>query len=297
MQTQPLSAPTIAAFATLTLALASLWLPRASQSPRADRAWMLPGLLALVLSLIGGLTDAIGLLILLSFAAACFVASHAASRPLGVIAHAVMVAIGAGLFLHVMPGFDNPRVLTGVVLGPDAAPYTKYLNFDKGMAGLFLLGLYAPDRLASDEGARHLAATALRFVIVVTVVLALTLTLGYVRWDLKLPAWWPLWLWSMVFLTALPEEAAFRGVAQTRIARRLGDTPRASAIAVVTAGLLFGLAHIGGGPVYAILASVAGAGYGWVYASSRSLSAAIATHAGLNTIHLFCFTYPSLLSM
>jgi membrane protease YdiL (CAAX protease family) len=39
---------------------------------------------------------------------------------------------------------------------------------------------------------------------------------------------------------------------------------------------------------------LAGIGYGWIYASTRSLVGAVAAHAGLNTMHLLFFTYPAL---
>lgn len=257
---------------------------------------MLPAVLSLALALGGGLMDARGLVAALSLAVACVVARHA-SGALALVAQLVMLLLGAALFVHAVPGFDNPRVLHDVVLGPDALPYSKYLNFDKGIAALCLLGLYAPACTTSDEGARHLAGIAWRFAVVVAIVMALTLVVGYVRWDPKLPSWWPLWLWSMLFLTALPEEAAFRGVVQTELAQALGHRRYAAMIAVVAAGMLFGAAHLAGGPTYVLLATVAGIGYGWVYASTRSLGAAIVTHAGLNTIHLLFFTYPALVDV
>ncbi len=69
---------------------------------------------------------------------------------------AVMLAMAAALLLHAVPGFANPRVLDGVTLSLDSAPYTKYLNFDKGVVGLLLLGLYAPraDRCGGRRRAR-----------------------------------------------------------------------------------------------------------------------------------------------
>lgn len=295
-----------ATFAALTLALVCLWAPRVFTSPSpsllssawASRIWIAPGVAALILALVSDVIDMRGVGVLLAFAAAC-VAANRARVGVGVgvggvtaivVTHTIMVAIGAGLFLHVWPGFDNPRVVTDVVLGPGAMPYTKYLNFDKGVAGLCLLGLYAPDLPARDEAAGHVVDFLWRFAVVVVVVMTLSLALGYVRWDPKLPAWWPMWVWSMVCLTALPEEAAFRGVAQTWIAHRFDSAWPA----IVVAGVLFGLAHLAGGPAYVVLASAAGIGYGWVFASTRSIGAAIATHAGLNTIHFLLFTYPAL---
>jgi membrane protease YdiL (CAAX protease family) len=62
------------------------------------------------------------------------------------------------------------------------------------------------------------------------------------------------------------------------------------------AGSAFGLAHLSGGLVYVVLAAAAGIGYGWIYARTRSIGAAIAAHAGLNTVHFALFTYPALAS-
>jgi membrane protease YdiL (CAAX protease family) len=275
----------------------ALWAPRVSALPHAAWWWQVPFAFALVLAAAGSVVDARGLLALLVFGAACVAARRASTPAVRVVAHVVMLAACAGLFLHVVPGFDNPRVLSEVVLTPGAEPYTKYLNFDKGVAGLFLLGLYAPDRAASDEGGRHAAGVLWRIAVLTIVVMVLSLASGYVRWDPKLPSWWPLWAWSMVFLTALPEEALFRGVVQEWMARvfaRWSQTSRTDLLAAVATGLIFGLAHAAGGLVYVVLAVAAGIGYGWVYASSRSIAAAVLAHTAVNTVHFVFFTYPSL---
>jgi membrane protease YdiL (CAAX protease family) len=98
----------------------------------------------------------------------------------------------------------------------------------------------------------------------------------------------------MLFLTALPEEAIFRGVVQTAIWRRLGGTRSAAIIAIAVAGTLFGAAHAAGGYGYVVLATAAGIGYGWIYAATGSIGAAILAHAALNTIHFLFFSYPAL---
>ena len=286
-----------AAFAALTLALAALCLPRARLAALSSPWWLFPFTVALALAAAGGVVSARGLLVVLSFAGGCILAHRAAAPVVRVAAHAVMLTACAGLFLHIVPGFDNPRLLSGVVVSPGAAPYEKYLNFDKGVAGLFLLGLYLPRRTADDEGLRRWRGGLWRWAVVTLVVMALSLGFGFVRWDVKLPPWWALWLWSMVFLTALPEEALARGMVQEWLTRAVaawsGDR-HAAAFGVATAGALFGLAHAGGGAVYVVLATVAGAGYGWIYATTRSIGAAILAHAALNTIHFVFFTYPSL---
>ena len=202
---------------------------------------------------------------------------------LRIAGHALLLLVCAALFLHRVPGYENPQI--------DG----RYLNFDKGLAGLILLAVYARDVVRHDEGLRHVGGFLWRFAIMVGVLMALATAIGYVRWEPKLPPSWPVWLVSMIFFTALPEEALFRGVVQTSLERWLSRrTPSATAMAIVTAGTLFGLAHLAGGPAYVVLAAVAGIGYGWIYASTRSIGAAIAAHTGLNAVHYFLFSYPSL---
>ena len=287
-----LSTPVVVSFAALTCALVLLWAARPDQPARGW--WAIPFAVALVAAQAGGVLDVRGLAALLLLGAAGVLARRASSRPVRGVAHGVVLALAAGLLLHVVPGFDNPRVLHDAVLSPGSEPYTKYLNFDKGAAALLLLGLYAPERTTRDEGLRHLSSFAWRFAVLAAVVLPLTLAAGYVRWDPKLPSWWAVWLWSMVFLTALPEETVFRGLVQEFIGTRLGEAARHRTLAACVAGALFGLAHAAGGPTYVLLACVAGSGYGLIYASTRSLAAAVAAHAGLNAIHFFCFSYPGL---
>jgi membrane protease YdiL (CAAX protease family) len=295
----PLSLTALSAFAALTVALLLLWAPRASAAPHAASWWRGPFAVAVVLAVAAGVLDARGVLALLVLGTACLAARRASAPATRMAAHGVMLAASAVLLLHVVPGFDNPRVLSDVIISPGAEPYTKYLNFDKGVVGLFLLGLYAPDRPAADEGAGHLSGLCWRLGILAVLVMGLSLGFGYVRWDPKLPSWWPLWAWSMVFLTALPEEAVFRGVVQewiARVFRQRQETARADVLAAVVAGSAFGLAHLSGGLVYVVLAAAAGIGYGWIYARTRSIGAAIAAHAGLNTVHFALFTYPALAS-
>lgn len=299
--TPPLTPLLLAAFAALTLALAALWWPPTSKATRWPAPWMVFGGLAVGFALPAGLVDGRGVVALLIFALACLT-DRATSRPaVRVAAQLVTLIVGAALFLHLLPGFDNPRVIANAVAGPGALPYSKYLNFDKGAAALLLLGLYVPDRTARDEGARHAGGIAWRVVVVSLVVLLLSLALAYVRWDPKLPPWWPAWLWSMVFLTALPEEAVFRGLLQEGLRRTIQNGAliprgRVTLVAVVTAGAAFGMAHVAGGAPYVFLATVAGIGYGWVYASCRSFAGAVIAHSALNTLHLLLFTYPALAS-
>jgi uncharacterized protein len=288
----------VLAFGALTLALVLLWVAPTPAAEGRAPYWTVAFAIALAAALAGGIVDVRGVIVLLACAAACRAASRAERPVTRVLAHVVMLVVCGGLMLHVMPGFNNPIVISQVVLSDGGVPYTKYLNFDKAAAGLFLLGIYAPGLVARRKRPAHVAADvrafAWRFAVLLAVVLAVSLSLEFVRWDPKMPLWFPLWAWSILFLTALPEEALFRGVIQTSLARRLAGGRGAAMLAMAIAGLLFGLAHAGGGTTYVGIASVAGVGYGWIYAARRSLGAAIAAHFCLNVIHFLCFTYPAL---
>ena len=290
----PVSEPAALAFAALTLALLTLWAPRLLVRPRAIEWWVLPFVAALGAAVSGGLIDTRGLVGLLALGTACRVSHHAPDGGRRGFAHAVLLLMCAGVLLHVLPGFANPRLLDGVQLSADAVPYTKYLNIDKGQLGLFLLGLYAPARGAAGDPLRLGRRFLVGFTILAVVAMTLTVLAGYARWDPKLPPWWPLWLWSMVFLTALPEEAVFRHLIQGGLQNWLGGAGRERLLAAVVAGVLFGLAHFGGGWTFVALATVAGIGYGWIYAATGSIAAAILAHTGLNLLHLLFFSYPAL---
>jgi membrane protease YdiL (CAAX protease family) len=289
----PLPPLAIATFAALTLAAAALWAPRVSRTPLAASWWVAPFAATLLVAQVGGLLGSWGLGVLAAIVLAARLTEEAPHGALKGFAIAALLALSAGVLAHAFPGFANPKILDGVRLGPDAAPYTKYLNLDKGLLGLFLLGLVAPARTSrrSRVGA---AALVPPFLVMAAVVMAATVAFGFARLDPKLPGWWPVWLWSMLCLTALPEEAVFRHFIQGGLEAWLGGGLRGRGLAAVVSGVLFGLAHAGGGPVYVLVATLAGIGYGWIYAVSGSVAASILAHTGLNLLHLLCFTYPAL---
>lgn len=49
------------------------------------------------------------------------------------------VAIAVALVLHAIPGFHNPKVLDGVVVGPQSKPFSMYFNMDKALVPFFLI--------------------------------------------------------------------------------------------------------------------------------------------------------------
>ncbi|UTH75759.1 CPBP family intramembrane glutamic endopeptidase [Chromobacterium sp. IIBBL 290-4] len=265
---------TLAAFALLALGLVA-------SSLRQEA----PGWIALItsamLALASGLLQPVGALALLAVASLT-AALRRYPRP---ELYLVWIAALLALALHALPGFDNPLLWQGKA-SLDSAPYRLFWSYDKGLAGLMLL-LHL---CRSPQPERRLgwpaAAVGALSLLLVLGVAALTGIIGFAP---KLTAWLPAWLLANVFLVSLVEEAFFRAGAQRWL--ELRTEPFA---ALMAASLLFGLAHLAGGWAWVGLATLAGIGYGLIYAARRQLWLAVLAHAGFNLLHLLFFTYPKL---
>ncbi len=285
----------IPTYGLLALAVLALWLGGQASPPWRRWAWLVllgaaavAGFVADIVQLAG-----IGWLVLLGLALFVF------TRPslpfwVRIVAAAAITALGLGLMIHWLPGFNNPRVLRAVAFSPDAVPFTLFLNFDKTAAGLLLIG-WTQDRItrAADWGRmfRVMWPTALA---TLAAILALSMQVGYVRFDPKFPPEAGLWLGVNLLFTCMAEEAAFRGFVQGQLQRALPYVPGGMWLAIVLAAGLFGLAHAPGGPTYVGLAAAAGLGYGWIYHRTQRIEASMLAHFGLNVLHFFLFTYPAL---
>lgn len=219
----------------------------------------------------------------------------------GAAAGIVVLAILLGV--HGLPGFHNFLVIRDVVLSPGAAPYTQYLNFDKTAAGVLILGIcYQAARHREGPG-RSLATTAnlgrasvLSAVPIIVantgVLVVLSLAFGFLNFQ---PKWTPFfWLWASVNLlsTCMSEEAFFRGFLQRELQGWLTGRSYGPWIALTVSAVAFGLSHIAGGWLYALLATVAGIGYGLAFQRTGRIEASILAHFTLNATHFLLFTYP-----
>lgn len=207
---------------------------------------------------------------------------------------ALLVMAGALLLgMHALPGFENPLIAEDLVIAPGAAGYTLYFNFDKTIAGIALLGIGSV-ALIRTAGEWRTAWSAAASVIALNIVVAMLLSvaLGYVAFQPRWTAFF--WVWAVInlLLTCLSEEAFFRGFIQNELNHALGSRRYASAIAVGTSAVLFGLAHFAGGWRYILLATIAGAGYAIVFQRTQRVEMAILAHFALNATHFLLFTYP-----
>jgi uncharacterized protein len=298
------SATQIAAPILLTLTVLSLWL--------APRAWPVFLILTFLAGWAGGqLTWWAGVWLIL-LANACYQyasdrhqTAKSPARLRKITSFLAIVILAVALAIHVLAGFHNIQVLPPTRLTPRSIPYDQWINFDKTLAGVLILGLaYRKPRKTAMQWQTVLTRAAIPLIVTIASVIVLGGALGYIQWD---PKWTPqFWLWAAINLlsTCMSEEAFFRAFLQTEI-ERLTQLPRGASqnppanrpagaiIAITSCAILFGLAHIAGGWRYVALASVAGAGYGTVFYRTRSIQASILAHFTLNAVHFLLFTYPA----
>lgn len=282
-------------FSLLALAVLSLWCSGDETSGGLRRHfWLVVWLFSLVSAIACGAVTALGAGIALTFMGVVFAFQRADKHWQLALAATAVLGLSIALLLHRLPGFNNPRVIDAVHFTPDARPFTLYLNFDKTLIGLFILG-WCHRRLASWRDWKTMLTTTLPWSsALIGLLMTLSLAMGYVRFAPKFPAQSWLWLLVNLLFVCTAEEAFFRGFVQTQLQRLWKNRSGGRVTALIVASLLFGLAHFGGGWAYVALATVAGLGYGSIYQRTQRIEASILTHFALNTVHFFLFTYPAL---
>ena len=286
----------IASFILLGLSVCAVWAPALRLTGRPTvPLWLVVFILAAACGLVGGNLSITGIVGLIVFSGAAYLASRpSASRTQQILLGTVTAILALALALHKMPGFHNPQIISAIRFSPDAAPFTHYANFDKGAAGLVLLAFFCRRSTTGAEWASTLSRAVPVFIGTSVVVFATGYLLRYAIVDLKVPAETGLFLLSNLFFVATAEEAFFRGFLQERLQQVLGDRAGTVLIAVAASAVLFGLAHSAGGPKYVVLAGLAGVGYAYAYSATRRIESSIFVHVALNATHFFAFTYPYL---
>ncbi len=252
----------------------------------------LAGRTALALSLLvlfASIASSIGLLAHLAIAAVVLGLAGAALLPhlkgwIAVAGHALLILWCLAMGAHLLPGFQNLKVLDQVQAGAASTSFTMHLNLDKPMV-FFAVLLAWPGMLYSAIPTKTFPLLA--GLLLLPGLFLLGLALGAIQPEFSIPPWWLVFALSNLFLTCLTEEAFFRGYLQSAITSRLGTLG-----GVFAASLLFGLAHFGGGPALVIFASILGLACGLGYYATQRLWVPVAMHFGFNLVHLLAFTYP-----
>jgi membrane protease YdiL (CAAX protease family) len=180
--------------------------------------------------------------------------------------------LGAAIVLWLPIEFDLlPQLRLPPPDGLRAAPFAALA------AGLYLFLVACPldgigytFRLSSRDVRVALVATAAFAV----VGLPIGVVTGFLEWnprpDAVRLAVAPI---AIYLATGVPEEFLFRGLIQNTLERAIG---RGAALPI--ASIIFGLAHLPD-VRYVLLATLAGLAYGWVYLTTRRITASAVTHA------------------
>jgi uncharacterized protein len=280
-------------YVCLSAAIVSLWLTRGFNRLVSIAAFLT---LAIGSGFVAGVLSPVALLPIAVFGALCWAFSLRVTQAMRAPLAVAVVVASLALMAHEVPGFSNVLIVEYATVSQGAPPFTLYLNFDKALIGLFLLAFGPPLIASGAEWLDMLLAALPRILVVIAVVLVAAFALGHVRFDPKWPAFFPFWAWANLLFTCTAEEAVFRGVIQRTLA---GEPRHASAgrtiAGLLVAAVLFGVVHFAGGPRGIVMATIAGAGYGWVYwRSGNRIEASILAHFLLNLTHILLFTYPAL---
>ncbi|NJI86312.1 CPBP family intramembrane glutamic endopeptidase [Shewanella sp. Iso12] len=202
-------------------------------------------------------------------------------------AQGLILLSAVALAVHLLPGFDNLKLLDKVQASSGSAPFSMYLNLDKPLS-LFLLLLAWPLVAGTPKSLprRKIILLALLFA-ATPALLGLASLSGAIHWDPKLPGWWWLFALNNLLLTCVAEEVLFRGALQQYLVKRGG-----ALLGITLASVLFGLAHLAGGWTLVLFAALAGVLYGLVFHLSGRLWLAALCHFCLNFCHLLLFSYP-----
>lgn len=281
-----------APYICLSAAIVSLWLTRGF-----NRIITVAALLTLAISsgFVAGVLSPDALLPIAAFGVLCWAYSLRLTQRMRAPLAVAVVAASLALMAHVVPGFSNVLIVKDANVSRGGVPFTLYFNFDKALIGLFLIGFATPLIASRGDWLAMLRAALPRILLIIAVVLVAAFALGYVRFEPKWPAFFPLWAWANLLFTCTAEEAVFRGVIQRTIAGDANPSTRWVIAALLIAAVLFGAVHFAGGPRAIVMATIAGAGYGWVYwRSGNRIETSILAHFLLNVTHILFFTYPAL---
>lgn len=213
------------------------------------------------------------------------------------IAAILLPTLLIGFFVAIFrpKGFSYPLVWNPGVLYEGGEPFSLYVNLSKAIGGYLVviwLGLGMRSKGSTLIGNRPLISQMAPVLIGASAILFVAFALYGVAWKPKLPVGILYFVMVNLLVTVLSEEAFFRLLVQSQMERFFKNKRTGICVGIVTASLLFALAHAGATGAVFFLYFFAGFIYAAVYAWTRSLPASIATHFGVNIAHIILLEYP-----
>jgi membrane protease YdiL (CAAX protease family) len=281
-------------YGLLALSVVALWLPPVRVTGRTTVfPWAVTLMSACLAGATTGLVSPSGIASLALFVLLAYWTKRSENKIVRVILMVVAGTMTLALSMHKFPGFSNPAIVSDMLLGHGAPPFTHRLNFDTTAAGVILFAFFcAPARNREDW-----TAVRKQYPVIFgtpIIVLLLGVALQYVSFDPKIVAYTPVFLLCNLLFTCVTEEAFFRGFMQHQLANGMRKMKYGQYVAMAIAAVLFGIAHVKGGPMLIGFATLAGLGYGYAYLRSQRIEASILTHFTLNAAHFVALTYPQL---
>lgn len=252
----------------------------------------------ILFAFVNGIVDPLGLFAIAVFWAICTLhwRNLASSEGMNALRVFVLAAIAIGFASHMIPGFHNLRVFSGILISPTSAPFTMYLNFDKTIAAIILVlssGLIS--RQTSFFGMKAWGETILTAVLCVSLLISLAVLSGYVHFDPKFPDSFWFWAFNNLLFVCFTEEVIFRGIIQNQLTQLMNRWNMSPYISIFISALLFAVAlpgHRQGGLIFLAFVTLAGLFYGYVYHRTKRLEAAMFVHFFVNLAHFLLFSYP-----
>ncbi len=277
-------------YGVLALALVSLWI---------KRSFLIWGNLFVVALLLGTLCSRLqwpALLFIMLYGGLCFFTFHARNFAIRNVCGIFVFTLSILLWFHKIPGFSNWLIAKGLILSADALPCSIYLNFDKPIIGLFILGFGTLPLLKTKHDWVKMGVQTFPMACLGTlIIIGIALSVGYVKFEPKWNTFFLIWAFENLILSTIAEEVLFRRFLQQGLSQVFKKINGGHGLAILMASLAFGAVHTGG-IKYQCLAAIAGILYGWVYYKTTRIEASILTHFLLNSIHIIGFTYPALAS-
>jgi membrane protease YdiL (CAAX protease family) len=276
-------------YSLLLVSILSLWIKQ------DFRIWGTITLVSVICGFLSARLDVVGIISILVLGLLFYVPfKFELNAPIRLLVSSLVIVLSVALATHSVPGFNNWKVVDSVIVGQSNQPYSVYLNLDKTVIGLFILGLGFPLIKGFREWLEVIKPSIIILIVGLIVLLSANAAIGYVRWDVKLPDIFVIWSLKNLFFTCVSEEAFFRGFLQRNLTEKLKQYKYGNLFSLITVSILFGVAHFGGGFKYVVLATIAGIIYGYAYQKTQRIEAGIICHFGVNTFRFIFLTYPGM---